>query len=138
MSQALWIIWITIRIKVVKGNVIKVLSQELWDPLNVGQAVRELKEAPQTNKRNLIIKDPVIATHPSSPASVKSVGVKYQQIYEEVPILLLPPTLKNSNLWLLPMCIKKMTGGTQEVRSHKSLTLLTFDIQPMDQWTMDQ
>ena len=35
----------------------------------------------------------------------------------------------------------KMTGGTPEVRSDKSLTLLTFDIQPMDQWTngpMDQ
>ena len=41
-----------------------------------------------------------------------------------------------------------MTGGAPEVRSDKSLTLLTFDIlhmtfdiQPMDQWTngpMDQ
>ena len=34
---------------------------------------------------------------------------------------------------------KKMTGGTPEVRSDKSLTLLTFG--PMDQWTngpMDQ
>ena len=28
-----------------------------------------------------------------------------------------------------------MTGGTPEVRSDKSLTSLTFDIQPMDQWT---
>ena len=28
-----------------------------------------------------------------------------------------------------------MTGGTLEIRSDKSLTLLTFDIQPMDQWT---
>ena len=42
--------------------------------------------------------------------------------------------------------IKKMTGGTPEVRSDKSLTLLTFNIwhstnSPMDQWTigpMDQ
>ena len=30
---------------------------------------------------------------------------------------------------------EKMTGGTPEVRSDKNLTLLTFDIQPMDQWT---
>ena len=34
----------------------------------------------------------------------------------------------------------KMTGGTPEVRSDKSLTLMTFNIQhstngPMDQWT---
>ena len=29
--------------------------------------------------------------------------------------------------------VKKMTGGTPEVRSDKSLTLLTFG--PMDQWT---
>ena len=40
-------------------------------------------------------------------------------------------------------CGEKMTGGTPEVRSNKSLTLmnLTFDIQLMDQWTngpMDQ
>ena len=27
----------------------------------------------------------------------------------------------------------KMTGGTPEVRSDKMFTLLTFDIQPMDQ-----
>ena len=35
----------------------------------------------------------------------------------------------------------KMTGGTMEVRSDESLTLLTFDIEPMDQYTnipMDQ
>ena len=34
-----------------------------------------------------------------------------------------------------------MTGGTPELRSDKSLSLLTFDIQPMDRWTngpMDQ
>ena len=30
---------------------------------------------------------------------------------------------------------EKITGGTLEVRSDKSLTLLTFDIQPMDKWT---
>ena len=30
---------------------------------------------------------------------------------------------------------EKMTGGTPEVRSDKNLTLLTFDIQPIDQWT---
>ena len=28
-----------------------------------------------------------------------------------------------------------MNGGTPDVHSDKSLTLLTFDIQPMDQWT---
>ena len=30
---------------------------------------------------------------------------------------------------------RKMTGGTLEVRSDKILSFLTFDIQPMDQWT---
>ena len=50
----------------------------------------------------------------------------------------LPLEWETQILRTLPL---KMTGGTPEVRSDKSLTLLTFDIQPMDQWTnspMDQ